>query len=117
MEKKNSDLISLLTTVLVLVVSGNNAITDAQVAAIKRILMGTVLPGQFVDTPSEIRPVPPKGEFIYGLAGLASFIGTSIPTAARYRERFEPARVHFGGRKLVWDKAKLLELARENNEW
>ena len=112
MEKKNSDLISLLTTVLVLVVSGNNAITDAQVTAIKRILMGSVLPGQFIETPSEIRPVSQTGEFIYGLAGLASFFGVSIPTAARYREKYERARVRFGGRKLVWDKAKLLELAR-----
>lgn len=106
----------ILLTLSMLITQGKT-LTEDQIQSIQRILWGvidpTVTAPQF--TPQKTPDAPP--ELVYGLAGLAAFFGVSIPTACRYRERYEGARVRFGGRKLVWDKAKLLELAKKNNKW
>lgn len=54
-------------------------------------------------------------ETITGMSELASFIGTSVPTACKLSRsgRFDEARLDFGSRKMVWDKAKLIEIAKK----
>lgn len=101
--------------IIMMMISEGRTLTKDQCSIIKNILLG----GDNAVTTSSLNPVPnpnsgsERKEFIYGLAGLASVCGASIPTVSRYRERFEPARVHFGGRRLVWDRAKVIEIARE----
>ena len=99
----------LLMLIMMMISEGKNISRD-QIDNIKKILLG---PALGIVEPHVSAALPASNpELIYGLAGLAAFFGVSLPTAAKYREKYEPARVRFGGRKLVWDKAKLLELAR-----
>lgn len=106
----------ILLTLSMLITQGKT-LTEDQIQSIQRILWGVIDPTVTApqSAPQKTPDAPP--ELVYGLAGLAAFFGVSIPTACRYRERYEGARVRFGGRKLVWDKAKLLELAKKNNKW
>ena len=98
----------LLMIIMMMISEGKN-LTREQIDNIKKILLGPA-----IDTvePAVSTTLPANPELIYGLAGLAAFFGVSLPTAARYREKYEPARVRFGGRKLVWEKAKVIEIAR-----
>ncbi len=99
----------LLMLIMMMISEGKNISRD-QIDNIKKILLGPAV--GMVEPPVSAALPASNPELIYGLAGLAAFFGVSLPTAAKYREKYEPARVRFGGRKLVWDKAKLLELAR-----
>lgn len=105
-----------LLLTLTMLISEGVTLSDEQIMSIQRILLGamdpTLVSHSAIMQPPASQTSPSSPELIYGLAGLASFFGVSIPTAARYREKYEPARIRFGGRKLVWDKSKLLELAR-----
>ena len=101
--------------IIMMMINEGRTLTKEQCIIIKNVLLG----GDNAMMAQALNPVPNPGsgsekmEFIYGLAGLASVCGASIPTVSRYRERFEPARVHFGGRRLVWDRAKVIEIAKE----
>ena len=96
-----------------MLISEGISLSEEQILSIQRILWGAMNPSiTLPESKNTLAQDASSPELIYGLAGLASFFGVSLPTAAKYRERYEPARVRFGGRKLVWDKAKLLELAR-----
>ena len=105
-----------LLLTLTMLISEGVTLSEEQIMSIQRILWGAKDPT--LSSPSTINHAyapqtsASNPELIYGLAGLAAFFGVSLPTASKYREKYEPARVRFGGRKLVWDKAKLLELAR-----
>ena len=105
-----------LLLTLTMLISEGVTLSEEQILSLQRILWGAMDPT--ITSPAIKQALAPQSpvsspELIYGLAGLASFFGVSLPTAAKYREKYEPARVRFGGRKLVWDKAKLLELAKE----
>lgn len=101
--------------IFMMMINDGRTLTKEQSSIIKNVLLG----GDNTAMAQSLNPIPNSGsgserkEFIYGLAGLASVCGASIPTVSRYRERFEPARVHFGGRRLVWDRAKVIEIAKE----
>lgn len=106
-----------LIITLSLLISEGITLTDDQIQAIRRILWGAMNPG-FPIGPEPIVDNSPKQdqqEMIYTLAGLAKFLGTSISTAQkRVNEgRFDDARVYFGGRKMVWNKSKLLEISQK----
>lgn len=104
-----------LLLTLTMLISEGVTLTDEQILSIQRILWGAMdstfsMPSGVKQSPA---PEASSPELIYGLAGLAAFFGVSLPTAAKYREKYEPARVRFGGRKLVWDKQKVIEIATE----
>lgn len=113
-----SDMTQLLVTLSLLVAEGIT-LSDEQIHAIRRILWGALNPGAVGPEPiAGSHPGKEQEELIYTVAGLAKFLGTSISTAQkRVNEgRFDEARVHFGGRKLVWNRAKLLEIAQKDNK-
>lgn len=107
-----SEMNQLLLLILMMITDGKTLTRD-QVDNIKKILLGSSV-GMTEPPVSPALPSSSKSpELIYGLAGMAAFLGVSMPTVAKYRERYEPARIRFGGRKLVWDKAKVIEIAKE----
>ena len=111
-----TDMNQLLLTLSMLISQGIT-LSDEQIQSIHRILLGAIDPS--FAAPQAVKPLALETgkELVYGLSGLAALFGVSIPTAARVRERFEAARIHFGGRKLVWDRAKVLEIAKQSNDW
>lgn len=117
--KNLQDMTQLLVTLSLLVAEGIT-LSDEQIRAIRRILWGALQPGVPVGPEPIVvsHPAQDPQELIYTVAGLAQFLGTSISTAQkRVNEgRFDEARVHFGGRKLVWNRAKLLEIAQKENK-
>ena len=104
-----------LLLTLTMLISEGVTLTEEQTLSIQRILLEAMDPT--ISMPSGVKhsPAPEASspELIYGLSGLAAFFGVSLPTAAKYRERYEPARIRFGGRKLVWSKEKVIEIATE----
>ena len=117
--KSLKDMTQLLVTLSLLVAEGIT-LSDEQILAIRRILWGALNPG----FPAGPEPMAnshsgeESQELIYAVSGLAKFLGTSVSTAQkRINEgRFDDARVDFGGRKLVWNKAKLMEIAQKENK-
>lgn len=107
-----------LLLTLTMLISEGVTLSEEQIMSIQRILWGAMDPTITLSpiARQSITPGTSTPELVYGLAGMAKLMGTSIPTVSRYRERFEPARVHFGGRRLVWDKAKVIEIAK-NSKW
>lgn len=96
---------------LVMIITGALTLTDEQINAIGNIILGgKPLLGVSPLSSSMVEP----GETISGLPELARLIGTSVPTACKLAKsgKFDAARLNFGTRKTVWDKAKLLEIAR-----
>ena len=107
---KNSQLIMLL----VMVMTGSISLTDEQIGAITHIILssgGTVFPMQ---SPAESSTTT-SGDTVRGMTELAQILGVSVPTACKISRsgKFDAARLNFGTKKFVWDKAKLLEIARE----
>ena len=114
-DKTNSEKMQQLILTLSMLITQGISLSDEQIQSIQRILMEAMNPSVTMPKSQNTQtPDTSSSELIYGLSGLASFFGVSLPTVARYRERYEPARIRFGGRKLVWDKAKLLEIAKKN---
>lgn len=115
MEKSNKNDKMSFMTILMLIASGAISLTDDQIGAIRNIVFGAngnILPIPTSPSMSE------SSELICGLSGLASFLKVSLPTASMIHSsgRFRSAQVHFGGRKLFWNKAKLLEIAEKENK-
>ena len=108
-----TDMNQLLLTLSMLISQGIT-LSDEQIQSIHRILLGAIDPS--FAAPQAVKPHAPETgkELVYGLAGLAALFGVSVPTAAKYRVKYDAARVHFGGKKLVWDKQKRLDLAKQN---
>lgn len=107
---KNSQLIMLL----VMVVTGSISLTDEQIGAITNIILSsgsTVFP---LKSPTESSTTT-SGDTVRGMTELAQILGVSVPTACKISRsgKFDAARLDFGTKKFVWDKAKLLEIARE----
>ena len=98
--------------------AGGLSLTEEQISSIMQILLSALTPvglgnvNHFAVPSSSI--TPSAGETVRGISELASIIGVSAPTACKLSRSglFDAARLDFGTKKLVWDKAKLLELAR-----
>lgn len=103
-----------LMMLFTLVVGGGLVLTEEQVGGIVQILLSAVAPMtlQSVPAPKEIE----SPDIISGYAALSAFTGFSIPTCVKMAKegRFDAAALDFGGtRKKMWDRSKLIEIARK----
>lgn len=100
--------------ILAMVISGAVTLSDDQIAAIVNIVFGGAPPQVKGMTPPANQPV---GETICGMSELAKLLGTSVPTACKISRsgKFDAARLNFGTKKFVWDRRKLMEIARTDN--
>lgn len=102
---------SQIAVLLVMVITGMLILSDEQKIAIQKIILGST--GGGID-----KPLPEQqGDTISGMSELAQLIGVSIPTACKIARsgKFDAARLNFGTKKIIWDKAKLLAIANNNN--
>jgi hypothetical protein len=72
---------------------------------------------QFKELLKETQKPSSEKRYIYGIAGLASLLGCSTPTANRFKKsgRFDPAITQIG-RKIIIDADAALELAGRKNK-
>lgn len=112
-ESSKQDMTQLMM-LLTLVVGGGLILSDEQVGAIVQILLSAVAP---VTVPSVSATEDVESpDIISGYAALSSFLGYSIPTCVKMSKegRFDAAVLDFGGtRKKMWDRNKLIEIARQ----
>ena len=116
MDKNNKT--TQLVMFLSLIISGSLSLTDEQVDEIIRIILRSTT------SPVNIMPPPERdiscvgGDTVRGMAELAQILGVSVPTACKISRSgvFEEARLDFGTKKFIWDKRKLLEIARRNKK-
>ena len=116
MDKNNKT--TQLVMFLSLIISGSLSLTDEQVDEIIRIILRSST------SPVNIMPPPERdiscvgGDTVRGMAELAQILGVSVPTACKISRSgvFEEARLNFGTKKFIWDKRKLLEIARRNKK-
>ena len=115
--RPQSEMTQLILTLSMLITEGIT-LSDDQIQAIRRILWCAIDPSVQIGLGFALPTAPSVGQedLVRGIAELAAFIGTSIPTAQKLKNegRFDEARLDFGSRKLVWSKAKLMELAKKN---
>ena len=77
--------------------------------------------GQFLDLCQQANQVPEEkeesGELVYGLDGLARLLGCSKTTAQARKSagEFDEA-LYQTGRKVVFDKAKVLDIIKKQNK-
>lgn len=117
--KKDEDLMKILV-LMVLAVTGMVSSDEAK-SMLKCVLENEQEPFNFlagVSTDTNTGTKTTASETIVGMSALASFIGTSVPTACKLAKsgKFDAARLNFGTRKCVWDKEKLLEIARKGKK-
>ena len=115
---KNEFKTSQLIMLLVMVVTGSISLTDEQIGAITNIILtsgSSVFP---IQLPAESSTITTSSDTVRGMTELAQILGVSVPTACKISRsgKFDAARLNFGTKKFVWDKAKLLEIARENKD-
>lgn len=105
---------SQLAMLLVMVLFGGITLTDEQISAISQVILASDTPLK-QEKPSVDSSLS-AGDTVRGLTELAQILGVSVPTACKISRsgKFDAARLNFGTKKFVWDKAKLLEIAREN---
>lgn len=116
MEKNNKT--TQLVMFMGLIISGSLSLTEEQVDEIIRIILRSTT------SPVTIMPPPERdiscvgGDTVRGMAELAQILGVSVPTACKISRSgvFEEARLNFGTKKFIWDKRKLLEIARRNKK-
>ena len=103
--------ISQFVILLVMVVTGNLSLSDDQIEAITQVIMSGGSPNVAPSMPN----TPATAETIRGMTELAQILGVSVPTACKISRsgKFDEARLNFGTKKHVWDRAKLLDLARK----
>ena len=111
MAQKKNDMTQLILTLSMLMTEGIT-LSDEQVREIRRILLGALEPTLQINS-STSHGEEDRDELVFGIAGLASFMGVSPPTAQKLKNegRFDEAQINFGGRKLAWRKSKLIEIA------
>lgn len=104
---------SQLMMLLVMVLTGGVTLTDEQEGTIISTIMSALAPQSL--PPTQESPDHSSGETVRGMAELATLLGVSIPTACKISQsgKFDAARLNFGTKKFVWDKAKLIEIARK----
>ena len=120
MNKKNNpenskpDMTQLMM-LFTLVVGGGLILTEEQIGGIVQILLSAVAPLTVPSVPAPKEMESP--DIISGYAALSAFTGFSIPTCVKMSKegRFDAAALDFGGgtRKKMWDRAKLIEIARK----
>lgn len=118
MNKKNNpenskpDMTQLMM-LFTLVVGGGLILTEEQIGGIVQILLSAVAP---MTVPSVSAPEDAESpDIISGYAALSSFLGYSIPTCVKMAKegRFDAAVLDYGGtRKKMWERKKLVEIAR-----
>ena len=116
MDKNNKT--TQLVMFLSLIISGSLSLTEEQVDEIIRIILRSTT------SPVTIMPPPERdksyvgGDTGRGMAELAQILGVSVPTACKISRSggFEEARLNFGTKKFIWDKRKLLEIARRHKK-
>lgn len=98
-----------LMMLLMMVASGSIEVTEDQVAGITHILMSSM-----DDSAVSVNASTPEGnDLVWGIAGLARLMNCSTVSAQRMRNegRFDEAMYKFG-KKLAWDRKKVLEIAK-----
>ncbi len=116
MDKNNKT--TQLVMFLGLIISGSLSLTEEQVDEIIRIILRSTT------SPVTIMPPPERdksyvgGDTVRGMAELAQILGVSVPTACKISRSgvFDEARLNFGTKKFIWDRRKLLEIARNKKE-
>ena len=105
---------SQMLVLFAIVWAGGITVSDEQVASITQILLSPLFPIQGVRGDGIICPV----ETVRGMSELAQLLGVSIPTANKLSQSgiFDAARLNFGTKKFVWDKAKLMEIAHNRKK-
>ncbi|MBQ6199057.1 MAG: DUF3853 family protein [Bacteroidales bacterium] len=115
MDKNHSKMLnsSELLMIFALVWAGGLSLTEEQVSAITRTLLSSMAPIGLIPPSTQI-PSKEQVETVRGMSELAQLLGVSIPTACKLSKsgKFDSARLDFGTRKFVWDRAKLLEIAK-----
>lgn len=102
--------------------AGGLSLSEDQISSIMQILLSAMTPiglGNVNHYAAQAPSLAPSaGETVRGISELASIIGVSAPTACKLSRSglFDSARLDFGTKKLVWDKAKLLEIARNRKK-
>lgn len=117
--QKNNPAMTQLMVLFTLVVSGVLVLNEKQTEGIVQILLSAanpaILPATEVAAPGTASSSQP--DIIAGYAALSSFLGYSIPTCVRMSKegRFDAAVLDYGGatRKKMWDRTKLIEIARK----
>lgn len=98
-----------LMMLLMMVASGSIEVTEDQVAGITHILMAGMDESTGVLANAS---VPEGNDLVWGIAGLARLMNCSTVSAQRMRNEglFDEAMYKFG-KKLAWDKKKVLEIS------
>ena len=115
---KNNTMTNQLMILFTLVVSGVLILSDKQMEGIVQILLSAANPAALPDadvTLKEEAASQSQPDIIAGYAALSSFLGYSVPTCVRMAKegRFDAAVLDYGGtRKKMWDRNKLIEIAR-----
>lgn len=116
MEKKRKPDMTQLLMLITMVIGGGLVLSEEQISGIVQILLSAANPNlSSISAPSPV--VAEASGIIAGYDALAAFWGFSVPTCVKMSKegRFDGAVLDFGSgtRKKMWDKAKLLEIARK----
>lgn len=111
----NSSPMMQLMMLMLMFLSGGHNLTDEQISAITQILLSVINPQGVVPPTSLSSGTVNPGDTVRGMTELAQFLGVSVPTANKLSQSgiFDAARLHLGTKKFIWDKQKLLEIARK----
>lgn len=111
MENRNNDKKTQLLMLMYIVLAGGLSLSEEKIQDIIDIIVSAQQSSGKMINVDSIQ----HGETVHGMAGLAKIIGVSIPTACKLNKsgRFDAARLDFGTRKFVWDKAKLMEIVKK----
>lgn len=103
---------SQLMMLMVLIMCDELILSEEQVGAIFSILMAAQDPNS---SSSALFQMNNGSETVRGMTELAQFLGVSVPTACKISRtgKFDEARLSFGTKKFIWDRSKLMELAKK----
>lgn len=112
---------SQLLTLFAIVWAGGLSLSEEQIASITQILVSAMTPKgskKPMDTSAPALASSGTGETVRGMNELAQLLGVSMPTACKLSKsgKFDEARLNFGTKKFVWDRAKLLAIATRKDE-
>jgi len=114
MDNKNNEKKTHLLMLMSIVLAGGLSLPEDKIQSIIDIIVSAQQSSGKMTNVDNVQ----KGETVHGMAGLAQIIGVSIPTACKLNKsgRFDAARLDFGTRKFVWDKVKLMEIVKKNQQ-